>query len=197
MHRQTNGRPQSGYRSYGKQADGNSSDGRVSSSSSGGSNNTGGFKRPIILPPASPVSRVETPEQLSARPSNAEAPTALGTRTHERTLFSLNGQQINETYRPRSRVTPSPPKFSTLASSAVQTSSPRQQVHTQNAFQRPMARESRGHWALQQELKVKILGIDKCYWTKDVYFAMSTYGSVIRVDIETGSRDNNAWVVFQ
>ncbi|KAF2132226.1 RdRP-domain-containing protein [Dothidotthia symphoricarpi CBS 119687] len=51
------------------------------------------------------------------------------------------------------------------------------------------------HWARLQEYKVKVLGIRKSYWTNDVYDAMSQYGTVVRIEIQTGGRDNNAWVV--
>lgn len=197
MRRQTNGRPQSGYRSSGNQGDGGSSDGLAYSSSSGGSNRQAGPTRPVIRPSSNLVSRVKTPEQPYTNSSRADSPMTPETPTSERSSFSLNGQQINETYKPRPRATASPPKPSTPVSPATQTNSPRQRANTQYAPNRPLTRNTRGHWALQQESKVKILGIPKHHWTKDVYFAMSNFGNVIKVDMEIGSRDNNAWVVFQ
>lgn len=44
---------------------------------------------------------------------------------------------------------------------------------------------------------MKVFGIPKYQWTKDVYFAMSSYGNVTRIEMEPGNRDNGAWVVFQ
>ena len=44
---------------------------------------------------------------------------------------------------------------------------------------------------------MEIFGIPKHQWTKDVYFAMSIHGTVTKIDMKQGSRDNGAWVVFQ
>jgi hypothetical protein len=196
MRRQIGNCPQNGYRSYGFQDDGNSSDGPTYSSSSGGTSKDGGLTRPVIRPTLNPVSRVKTPEHPYTYPSRADSPMAPETPNGERSSFSLNGQQINETYKPRPSSTASPPKPLTPALSAFQ-SSPRQRAYPQHASNRPLTRNTRGHWALQQELKVKVLGVPKQHWTKDVYFAMSSYGNVTKVDMEPGTRDNNAWVIFQ
>ncbi|KAF1934276.1 RdRP-domain-containing protein [Didymella exigua CBS 183.55] len=196
MRRQTSGRVQSDYRSYGYQGDGNSSDGPTYLNSSGGSSNQDGPTRPVIRP-SNRVSHLKTPELPRVTPSGAESPMASETRTSERPTFSLNGQQIKETYKPRLRAATSSPRPSTPVSRAFRTNSPGQRANTQNTSNRPLTRNTRGHWALQQELKVKILGITKKQWTKDVYFAVSNYGNVTRIDMEAGSRDNNAWVVFQ
>ncbi|KAF3040260.1 hypothetical protein E8E12_003541 [Didymella heteroderae] len=189
MRRQTTSRP--GYRSYGFQGDGDSSDGPTYSSSSGGSSKEGGPARSVIRLSSNPVSRVRTPEQHGSR---ADSPMGPETPASGRSSFTLNGQQINKTYKPRLRDKASSPKPSTRVSPEICSSSFLQRTYTQNTASRP---PTCSHWALQQELKVKIFGIPKHHWIKDVYFAMSSHGNVIKVDMEPGSRDNNAWVVFQ
>jgi len=185
---------QTGYRSYSSQGDCNSSDGPTYTSGSGGTSKEGGPTSPIARPSSNPVSRIKTPEQHASR---ADSPMAPETPNSERSSFSLNGQQINEAYKPRPRAMASPPRPSTPISTSIRISTPPQRTYTQSASTRPLTRNTRGQWALQQELKVKIFGIPKHQWTKDVYLAMSIYGSVIRIDMELGSRDNGAWVVFQ
>ena len=197
MRRQNNGRLQSGYRGYVDHDDRSSSDGLAYSSSSGGSNRQAGPTRPVIRPPLNPVSRVRAPEQPHTSPDRADSPTTPETSTSERSSFILNGQQINETYKPKpsaaaSQSTPSYPESST-----IDTERPRQRVTTHYALNRPPTYNTRGQWALGQQSKVRILGIPKQYWTKDVYLAMSKFGTVIKVDMEIASRDNNAWVIFQ
>jgi RNA-dependent RNA polymerase len=58
-------------------------------------------------------------------------------------------------------------------------------------------RDGAQHWAYYQEKKIKLFGIAKDCWTKEVYQALSSYGNVVRVDMETGTQSNNAYVVFQ
>lgn len=197
MRCQTNGRLQSGYREYGNHGESGSSDDCAYSSSSSGSNRQAGPTLPIIRPSSNPVSRVRTPEQPYAARSRAEPPTAPETPISKRSSFTLSGHQISETYKLRPSAIASPPKQSTPASLAIRTDNPRRRANTQYASNTPFTRNTRENWVLGQESKVKILGIPKQYWTKDVYFAMSRFGTVTRVDMETGSRDNNAWVVFQ
>jgi RNA-dependent RNA polymerase len=52
-------------------------------------------------------------------------------------------------------------------------------------------------WADLQEHKIKVLGLPKTCWTKEVCEGLSLYGNVVRVEIELGSRNYNAWVTFQ
>lgn len=181
-----------GYRSYGSQGDSNSSDGPTCTSSSEGTSKED--TRPVIRSSSSIVNRVKTPEQHVSR---ANSPTSLANTARERSFFSMNGQQIKETYRPRYGAIVSPAKPSTQMPPVVHTHTPPPRIHAQNASIRPLTRNMRGHWALQQEFKVRIFGIPTHQWTREVYFAMSTYGNVIKVDMDPGSRDNSAWVVYQ
>lgn len=201
MRHQSNGRPYGGYRGYGSHGDSGSSDGLAYSSSSGGTNRQGGPTRPIIKPSSNPVSRVRTPEQTNADSQRVDSPMAMETPGSERSSFNLNGHHISETYKPRTSITTSRRKSLTSTppptSSAIESNSPHQRPDNRYAANRPVTRNTRGHWALEQESKVRIFGIPKNYWTKDVYFAMSGFGTVTRIEMETTGRDYNAWVMFQ
>lgn len=197
MRRQTTSRPQSGYRGHDGWGESGSSDGAAYSTSSGGSNIQPGFNRPVINPTSNPLSRVRTPEQHHVGPSHPRPSTAPATPVRETSSFTLNGHHINETYKRRPSVNASPSRPSFPVSPALRTSSPRQRAYSQHVANRPLVRNTRRHWVLDQELKLKIFRIPKLYWTKDVYLAMCKFGTVIRVDMEVGSQDNNAWVVFQ
>lgn len=49
-----------------------------------------------------------------------------------------------------------------------------------------------------QESKFKLLGLPKTCWTREVYQAMSSYGNVFRIEMETSrSGSYNAYVVFR
>lgn len=60
-----------------------------------------------------------------------------------------------------------------------------------------LTRDSGKHWAYQQEQKVKILGMPKTCWTKQVYLALSPYGTVVRIEIQPGALENTAYATFQ
>ncbi|KAJ4362196.1 hypothetical protein N0V95_001544 [Ascochyta clinopodiicola] len=196
MHRRTNDRPRRDHRGYGRAGDSGSSDGQAYSSSSGGSNRQPGFARPIIKASANPVSRVRTPEQSNAGLDRVDKPEEPVTPGREQSSFTLNGHQIRETYKPRLSATSSPKKPSPPVTPVAKSPVSRQQSASQYVSDEPRIPAPPPQWALEQELKVKILGIPKRYWTKDVYFAMSKLGMVVQIDMQIGSRDNNAWVIF-
>lgn len=197
MQRRKSGRPQGGYRGYGNYGDSDTSDGLAYSSSSGSSNRQAGPTRPIIKPPSKPVSRVGTPEQVNTGPTRVVSPLAPAAPGNERSSFLLNSHQISETYKLRLSPTASPPKPSTSISPAIRSGSPRQRSDSQYMSNRPLRRNVRRHWALEQESKIRIVGIPKYCWTKDVYFSTSSFGTVTRIEMEGGSRYNNAWVSYQ
>ncbi|UPX13823.1 RNA-directed RNA polymerase [Ascochyta rabiei] len=111
--------------------------------------------------------------------------------------FTLNGHQIRETYKPRLSAASSSTKPSPTVTTVLKSNIARQQSSSQYVLNRSLISTAPSSWALNQELKVKILGIHKKYWTKDVYFAMSELGTVTKIDIQSCSRDNNVWVIFQ
>lgn len=198
MRRQNSGRPYGGYRGHGNHGDSGSSDGLTQSSSSDGSNKQPNHTRPVIRPSSkAPFNRVRTPEQLNDGPNQLDSPLAPVTPGSEQTSFTLNGHQINETYKPRTSPIVRQPNPSSPRSPAPRADDCRQRPDGQSASNRPPTRNTRGYSVEEQEFKVKILGIPKRCWTKDVYFAVSRFGTVTRIEMEIGSRDNNAWVIFQ
>ncbi|KAJ8111954.1 hypothetical protein OPT61_g5568 [Boeremia exigua] len=196
MQRQYNNRPPSGFR--GRNQDNNgSADGLAKSSSSSGSGRQAGLARPVIRPSSNPINRVRTPNQPQEGYSCPDSPMAPGAPVSELSSFTLNGQQINETYKQRLSTNTSPQKPSPPTSPASRAGGPRHRANSQYPPTKPATRNTQGHWALQQVTKLKILGLPKRCWTKDVYFLLSRFGTVVKIDMEAGSRDNNAYVVFQ
>ena len=196
MRRQPDSRLQSGHTGDGDYGDTSSSDGIARSTGSGDSDRQAAT-RPVIRAPSSFISRVSTPDQPFASPRQVSSPFSPRTPVSERTIYDANGQSIHETYKWRPSTNTSPARSPPPVSPAIRTGSPRQRSNAQNVSNRPQTRNIPGHWAMGQESKVKILGIPKQCWTKDVYFSMSRFGTVVRVDMEVCSRDNNAWVVYQ
>lgn len=197
MRYQNDGRSRGGDKEYCHFGDNGSSDGRAYSSSSGNSNRPARSARPMIRPSSNPVNRVRTPEQSNAGHNRADSPMALETLGSERSSSALHSYQISDTYRHRPSAITSSTKPPSSASSAATTNNARQYPKGQYTSSRSLTRNAGSHWALNQELKLKLVGIPKCYWTKDVYFATSEFGTVMKIDIQTGSRDNIAWIVFQ
>lgn len=180
---------------------------RKYSGSSGSSNGQYNPKRPTLKPAsASQSSQVQhtciaTTEQTPARVDSPVTP------IKQLSSFDLNGNSIKETYIARSSTTPtppserlpiiSPPRQATRASPQYGGNRPRFNSASQRSSQRPVWRNEAQHWAHHQEVKIKLSGIPKSYWTKDVYDALSSFGSVFRIEIVTGTRDNSAFVVFR
>jgi RNA-dependent RNA polymerase len=181
-----------------------SSDGREHSSSSGGTNRQARLGRPVVKPSSSPVNRV-TPEQSHTTYGRSDSSMSPGRpNREEHTSFTLNGQQINETWKPRPNAFTGPAQLPTpmTMSSAKMTSRPLLRAETQHAWDGQTPHNNHSQWASQQESKVRVLCLPKHWWTQDVYHAMSRFGTVVRIEMENGSRnngnrDNNAWVSFQ
>jgi hypothetical protein len=49
----------------------------------------------------------------------------------------------------------------------------------------------------QEEIKVRIYGVQQRYSTYEVYNAMRKYGYILRIDLVTGSFDTAAYVLFE
>ncbi|KAF1947306.1 RdRP-domain-containing protein [Clathrospora elynae] len=176
---------------------------RAHSNSSGSSN---GQDRPALRPSSAPQAdqgRIATPEQ-----PNRDAPAQIDspvTPVKQQSSFTLNGCNITETYTARTSTITSPPRQVTQASprNGSQDSpqnglnQPRYSQGSQRPLPRPIMRDGAQHWAYHQEAKIRVLGLPKGYWTKEVYQALSLYGRVVRVEMVTGTHSNNAYVVFQ
>lgn len=167
------------------------------SSSSGSSNNTSGSDRPIVRFPSTPLNRVNTPERSGAGSDRVDASTGPEKPGSQQTSFTSNGHHISETYeaRPSTRVSPS--KLSPPVSPPSINNNARQRSPFNCASSRPAMRNDNKHWALEQEFKVKILGLPNDCWTKEVYFAMSRLGTVVRIEMQPDSQAQNAFVSFK
>jgi RNA-dependent RNA polymerase len=180
---------------------------RTYSGSSGSSNGQYNPNRPTLKAASGPQSsqaphtRMAVPEQP---PGRVETPL---TSVKQLSSFNLNGHSINETYIARTSATStpspakppvtSPPRQVTRASPQHGGNRPRYNSADHRNSQRPILRGGAQHWAHYQEAKFRLSGIPKNYWTKDVYNAMSSFGTVFRIDMVTGTRDNAAYVVFR
>ena len=172
---------------------------RTYSDSSGSSNGQYNQNRPTLKPALASQStqalhtRMKTPEQLINSPARVDSPV---TPAKQLSSFNLNGHSINETYVARSPIT-SPPRHFTQASPQYGGNRPRYNSVDQRNSHRPTLSGRAQNWAHLQEEKIRLSGIPKQYWTKDVYHAMSSFGTVFRVDMVPGMRDNTAYVVFR
>lgn len=183
---------------------------RTYSDSSGSSNGQHNPNRPTLKAnPGSnstqvPHNRVATPEQLANPSARVESPV---TPAKQLSSFDLNGHSINETYIAGTRTVSKPPIIrSPIASPSSQITRasrqygdnrPRYNSVDQRDSQRPMLRDGAQNWAHHQEGKIKLSGIPKNYWTKDVHRTMASFGTVFSIDMVPGTRDNTAYVIFR
>ncbi|CAO2657263.1 Nn.00g033890.m01.CDS01 [Neocucurbitaria sp. VM-36] len=164
-------------------------------SSSSGSSNGYNSHRPTLKPSPPLQGRITPPEQSAQTPAQIASPASPVMR---QSSFTLNGQHINETYTARPYA---------LGSSSSQQYTPSSPVRGQNRHRnhptsqrlthRPVIRNNEDHWVYQQEMKVKLTGMPKNCWTKDVYLALSPYGTVVRIEMQQCALDNNAYVTFR
>lgn len=109
----------------------------------------------------------------------------------------MNGQQIIETHKPRMDAVSDTTKLSTSVHPTLVSKRRDLSASSQRPGNSQMP-SSQNNWYSQQDIKLKITGIPKSYWTKDVYSAMTHFGTVVRVEMDDiRARDNTAWVDFQ
>lgn len=161
---------------------------RTYSSSSGSSN--GHHNRPTLKPSSAPQGHDTPPVQVNQGASQSNSPT---TPAKQQTTYNVHSHQINETYKARPSKLKSPKHSTPLAL----TKPNNRRSGGQQTPERSIMKKDGKHWAYSQEQKVKVLGIPKNCWTKDVYEAMKPWGTVVKINMQTGSSDNNAWVVFR
>jgi RNA-dependent RNA polymerase len=172
---------------------------RTYSDSSGSSNGQYNPNRPTLKPALGSQStqtlhtRMGTPEQLINLPARVDSPV---TPVKQLSSFNLNGHSINETYVARPQIT-SPSRHVTQASLQYGGNRPHYNSVDQRNSHRPTLSGGAQNWAHLQEEKIRLSGIPKQYWTKDLYHAMSSFGTVFRIDMVPGTRDNTAYVVFR
>ncbi|KAH7078823.1 RNA dependent RNA polymerase-domain-containing protein [Paraphoma chrysanthemicola] len=165
-------------------------------SGSSGSSNGQGLNRPDLGQTSAPRGR-ETPTiHTISSPVRVDSP---HTPSPEHSSFTLNGHNFKETYTPSgSAITnsllpsasPSTPSRRNAASHNGTPTSPR-------TPQRLFVEQGPYGWTFGQQKKIKLQGIPKEFWVKHVYESVCRYGTVIKIEMETGMRDNNAWVTFQ
>lgn len=162
--------------------------GRKNSSSSGSSNG----QRPVIR--QSPArGRGTPPAHHSQGNTRVDAPV---TPNKQQSSYTSNGSSISETYTPSgSAHVPSPRSRTEPSTPTRSNDTPNTPTH-QHAILRPPVMNDAA-WASQQECKIKLVGMPKTCWTKQVFKALSSYGTIVRIEMQQGTLDNNAWVVFQ
>jgi RNA-dependent RNA polymerase len=168
--------------------------GRKYSSSSGSSNSQ---HRPVIRQSPAPCDGRMTPPPAQRIQGTARVNSPV-TPYKEQSSFILSGNNISEIYTPsesanipspRSRASPTTPTRNNYGFNTP--------THKYEKS-RPVIRNNDVDWAHHQEFKIRLLGIPRTYWTKQVYQALSQYGNVVRIEIiRHDSRTSNAWIVFQ
>jgi RNA-dependent RNA polymerase len=164
--------------------------GRKNSSSSSSSNSQ---QHPVIRRSPTPQSSVTTPAHHDQGNARVDSPI---TPNKELSSYTSNGTPINETYNPSGSAHVPSPRARTEPSTPTRSNYMRNTPTHQHVIQQPAILNDTT-WAHQQELRFKLLGIPKACWTKQVYRALSTYGTVVRIKMLPGSPDNDAWVVFR
>ncbi|KAF1841623.1 RdRP-domain-containing protein [Cucurbitaria berberidis CBS 394.84] len=150
--------------------------------------------RPILRPSPASQGHDTPPEQSTRIPAWLDSP---GSPAKQQSSFTMNGHQINETYTERPVDLASASRHSNPPSPAHGNNQHRNGPGGQRSLHRPLTKDGEKHWAYQQERKIKIIGMPKTFWTKDVYLALSPYGTVVRIEIQQGAVDNNAYVTFR
>jgi len=190
---------QRSYRRDGHSAShGTGDNGRTYSNSSDGSIEQLSLPIPMLRPPYGAQEDLNTPGAFSPARAGDNPPQ---TPSRQQSFFELHGNQINETYTSRSSPLSSPSKpVMHLSPSPSPRSHILQRRHSPGNYStthRPIVRPAAQHWAYHQEAKIKIHGLPTSKWTKDIYQAMSSYGNVVRIEMQPGQRENNAWVIFR
>ncbi|KAH7402736.1 RNA dependent RNA polymerase-domain-containing protein [Pyrenochaeta sp. MPI-SDFR-AT-0127] len=164
------------------------------SDSSGGSSGRNNQNRPTLKLLTASQDRITRPEPLNQAQTGVDAPVIL---TTQESTFAMNGHQINETYTKRSDTTTYQPHNFTKHPPTLGKGHHRRSFGGQRTLGRPLTRDEEKNWAYHQEEKMKLWNLPKNYWTKEIYEALSLYGTIVRIDMQPGSLDNNAFVTFQ
>lgn len=177
-----------------KRSHGHRGGNRSNSYSSGSSDGRRSQKRPTLKSSLAPQGHVLSSDPLNQAPAGVDSP--LIPALSESTL-TLNGRQINETHTTRPKASTSQSQISMPPSPARGENRICNSSGGQLTTQRPVTRVDDKNWAYYQEEKIKLCGMPKSSWSIDVYNALLPYGTVVRIDMQPGSLDNNAYVTFQ
>jgi RNA-dependent RNA polymerase len=160
----------------------------ISSDNSGGSGSKG-RGQPILR---------STLSQSYATPPKQRTKIPALSLDHEYCNHNINGNNIKETFKPRSNAYTSPHSSSkSLSPSKGSSRSHHSTPGTQDTQSRSLVKRSNDNWASDQGARVKLINIPKVYWTKDLYLAMCRYGTVVKIEMIIGSRGNDAIVTLQ
>jgi RNA-dependent RNA polymerase len=184
-----------GYRGRGGRGRGGSSGargGRKYSSSSGSSNSQ--HRRPVLRQSPALRGRVTSPVQRAQEATRLDSPV---TPTKEQSSFTLSSNNISEIYTPSRSANILSPRSRASPSTPTRNNYGRNTPPYQHPVQKPITRNGNLNWAYQQECKIKLLGMPKTCWTKQVFKTISQYGAVMRIEMQQGSLVNNAWVTLQ
>lgn len=169
---------------------------RAYSGTSASSNGPHTPSRPTLKPSPSIQDRTATSAPAGRQSPRIDVPISPGAK--QQSTFTLNGNTINETYKERR----SSPKAQSQPGPVTNTSRGRgnRSLNTrggQRVPPRPIMMGGEQHWAYQQENKIRVSGIPKNCWTKEVHDAFSPYGNIVRIGIQPGYDNNSAYVIFE
>jgi RNA-dependent RNA polymerase len=171
---------------------------RTYSGSSGSSSGQNNHNRPILRTSYIAASGTPPSDHLSRCPARIDSARLDSpvTPIKEQSSFTMNGHTISETYTPSGNsISSSPRPYGSPTS--TQRNYGGNILGYRAATQRPTTRNGEMRWADNQEHTIRILGVPRTCWTKEVYEAMSRYGNVARIEIRAGAPERNALVTFQ
>jgi RNA-dependent RNA polymerase len=149
--------------------------------------------RPVLRQSPAPRGRATPPVQRAQEATRVVSPI---TPSKEQSSFTLSGNVISETYTPSGSANIPSPRSCALPSTPTRNNYGRNTPTCQHTMQRPITRNGKAG-SYQQESKIKLLGMPKTCWTKQVFETISQYGTVVRIEMQQGYLDNNAWVTFR
>ena len=172
---------------------GNSGSNRTYSGSSGSSNGQYDLNRPVLTPFSTSQRRTTTFTMPDPVPNR----TKLSITPAKQQSFILNGHRINETYTISPNTSAKSPRQFTPPSPARANGWQHHSPSSEHTKPVPITRKDENEWAYQQELRIHLLGVPKTCWTKDVYQALSLYGTVVHIEMRKSSSDFTATVTFR
>lgn len=166
------------------------------SSSSGNSSGPSNPNRPTLKPALTPPHRQQALTPTNQQQSQINSPPG---QAAQQSTFNLNGNTIHETYRASASTPVSPVLPLRHAMTSPRGRGGRSQASKRGERRTPRSPVSHAGYrdSMQCETKIKVHALSKSCYTKDIHEALSRYGTVVRIELHTGSGVNNAWVVFR
>ncbi|KAH8727001.1 RNA dependent RNA polymerase-domain-containing protein [Phaeosphaeriaceae sp. PMI808] len=163
---------------------------------SGSSGSSGGqvHNRPVLRSSSATESQANTSYSHHQDSAQANAPV---TPTRNNRTLTMSDYTIHEFHTARENTSTLSRASSTPSTPTSRNDRSRNTPDGSRVMHRPIKGNKTRDWAHRQEHRIKLLGIFKTSWTKDVYQTMSQYGHVVRINIQPGSYDNKAWVTYR